>query len=318
MSFLTQLEQDGYVIIKDIIPPDETNELKNRLWVEFIEKAWPKLKYNDQSTWKKHFPIHNGAGLFAGPVGQSQVMWDLRQNERIVKIFSQIWNLPKDELLVSFDSISLMCPPEIRPPPDYRMSPHVDQGLVKNAADPQFLGKSNLKSDPWTIQGQFLFEDSGDNDGGFYCIPKSHLQFEKVMNAINEAKEEDLPNFFFKYFKNLEHKHVTAPKGSLILWDSRTVHWNQFPTLPRPKPLVRMVGFISYGPEERLKYLKEAIKRGIAFGSGVSTSHSTITIDVKPSETPHVWVEYMNYLEDSSFQVPKPKLTPLGVSLVGL
>ena len=28
-------------------------------------------------------------------------------------------------------------------------------------------------------------------------------------------------------------KHITAPRGSLILWDSRTVHWNQHPSKDR-------------------------------------------------------------------------------------
>lgn len=39
------------------------------------------------------------------------------------------------------------------------------------------MSESILKTEPYTIQGQFLFEDSLDGDGWFYCISKSYLRF---------------------------------------------------------------------------------------------------------------------------------------------
>lgn len=317
MSFIQDLENNGYAIIENVIPTQETDILRQRLWTEYIEKAWPNIKYNDRSTWNQHFPIHNVSCIVAGPVGQTQVMWDIRQDPRVVNIFSQIWNVKPEELIVSFDGISLMCPPEIRKPPTSEPWPHVDQSLTFNTAIPKFLGKSNVKSDPWTIQGQFLFEDSGDKDGGFYCLPKSHLQFNEFMKYLNTPKNSDeCHNSIFSFFKHLTKTHVTAKKGSLILWDSRNVHWNQHPELPRKDPLVRTVGFICYVPKYRLD-IKNAILRGIAMGEGNATGHNPSDIDIKATKD-HIWKEYLQYLEDSNYKSLDIKLTNLGQKLLGL
>ena len=74
--------------------------------------------------------------------------------------------------------LSLMCPPEIREG-FVELWPHVDQGILRspdntthNNNPPEgFVSESRLKSKPFTVQGQFLFEDSFEGDGGFYCIP---------------------------------------------------------------------------------------------------------------------------------------------------
>lgn len=174
-SYLKDLEELGYCVIPQVLTPTETKTLYNRVWHEFIEKAWPACKMDDRSNWKESFPIHNNVGIFAGPAGQIQVMWDLRQDVRIVDVFAKIWNT--HDLIVSMDGLSLMCPPEIR---EGYIEPwmHVDQailrrqdGIAHNNNPPiDFVSESSLKTHPYTIQGQFLFEDSFEGDGGFYCI----------------------------------------------------------------------------------------------------------------------------------------------------
>jgi hypothetical protein len=39
-------------------------------------------------------------------VGHAQALWDLRQNPKIIDIFSKLWGVPAKELLVSFDGAS--------------------------------------------------------------------------------------------------------------------------------------------------------------------------------------------------------------------
>jgi len=66
-----------------------------------------------------------------------------------------------------------MCPPEIREG-HYEPWPHVDQAILvrldnvahSNHPPIGFVSESSLKTMPYTIQGQFLFEDSFDGDGG--------------------------------------------------------------------------------------------------------------------------------------------------------
>ncbi len=338
-SYLRDLEELGYCIIPEVLSSSEAKLLYERVWHEFIEKAWPNCKLDDRSNWEEAFPIHNKMGIFAGPAGQTQVMWDLRQDPRIVTIFANIWNTK--DLIVSMDGLSFMCPPEIRKG-HIEPWPHVDQVILRrqdnvphsNKAPSNFVSESLLKTKPFTIQGQFLFEDSLDGDGGFYCIPKSHLRFTEfapeleVILATTPSKErrDARHKFLLKFFTGTDKsgnpyclKHITAPRGSLILWDSRTVHWNQNASKDRPyidSPKVRMVGYLCYVPKARLTNESKALRKE-AFDQGVSTGHNPSSIELKYTKD-HIYQEFTEYLEDMNYIQPKINLTPLGESLLGL
>jgi hypothetical protein len=75
------------------------------------------------------------------------------------------------------------------------------------------------------------------------------------------------------------------------LWDSRTIHWNQYPKIISGK--VKMVGYLCYVPKTRIpnEYLK---KRLFAFENCIQ------------------------YMEDPDYTPPIIKLTHLGKSLLGL
>lgn len=336
-SCLQDLEEQGYCVIPQVLSTAETDALYQRVWHEFIEKAWPNCRMHDRSNWKEVFPIHNKYGLFKGPAGQIQVMWDLRQDPRIVDVFAQVWNT--NDLVVSMDGLSLMCPPEIRKG-DFDPWPHVDQSIPKeqnsgehrNCPPLGFDSESSLKTNPFTIQGQFLFEDSFEGDGGFYCIPKSHLRFDEFAPQLKEEANIESWTYnnkflmnFFTYGKDelgntYSMKHITAPRGSLILWDSRTVHWNQYPSENRPhneNPRVRMVGYLLYLPKARLtdearRLRKEAFEKGVTTGA-IPFSYS----DLRHTKD-HIDSKFERYLEDPSYTLPKVNLTPLGESLLGI
>lgn len=340
-SYLKDLEELGYCVIPQVLSTSETELLYQRVWHEFIEKAWPNCRMDDRSNWKETFPMHNRMGIFAGPAGQTQVMWDLRQDSRIVDVFAQVWNT--NDLIVSMDGLSFMCPPEIRE--GYiEPWPHVDQAILRrqdNVAHSNnppigFVSESLLKTQPYTIQGQFLLEDSSDGDGGFYCIPKSHLRFTEfapqleTISAMEMSKSErsKARNKFFREFFDSRTdesgnaycmKHITAVRGSLIIWDSRTIHWNQHASMNRPhsdNPKVRMVGYLCYVPKVRLTD-KGRILRMNAFEKGVSTGHNPAYPELKYTKD-HIHEEFKQYLEDSSYTQPKINLTLLGESLLGV
>lgn len=101
-SYLKDLEEQGYCVISQVLLTAEAVALYQRVWHEFIEKAWLNCRMDNRSNWKEVFPMHNKMGIFAGPAGQTQVMWDLRQDPRIVDVFAQVWNT--NDLIVSNDS----------------------------------------------------------------------------------------------------------------------------------------------------------------------------------------------------------------------
>lgn len=338
-SYLKDLEEQGYCVIPQVVSTSEAEQLYERVWYEYIEKAWPLCRMDDRSNWKEAFPMHNKYGIFAGPAGQIQVMWDLRQDPRIVNIFSQLWNT--NDLIVSMDGLSFMCPSEIREG-FYDIWPHVDQGTIRrergtynNNPPIDFVSESSLKTQPFTIQGQFLFEDSLEGDAGFYCIPKSHLRFTEfapqleIMSAGDPRDERrKIRNRYLKEFftENKDEqgnsycmKHITATRGSLILWDSRTIHWNQCASKDRPfreHPKVRMVGFLSYVPKARLTDEGRLLRKK-AFEEGVSTGHNPAYPELKYTKN-FIEKGYEGYYEDPNYVSPKVQLTPLGESLLGL
>jgi len=339
-SYLKDLEEFGYCVVPNVISTEETEVLYERLWHEFVEKAWPKCKLEDRSNWKETFPKQNKMGIFAGPAGQTQVMWDVRQDPRIIELFANVWNT--HDLIVSMDGMSLMCPPEIREG-EYEPWPHVDQAVLRRADGTAhsnnppmgFVSESLLKTAPYTIQGQFLFEDSLEGDGGFYCIPKSHLRFEEFAPKLETIhatytgleKRDRRTALFNEFFdegtdadgKPYKKQHVTAKRGSFILWDSRTIHWNQHAEKTRPssdKPKVRMVGFMCYVPKSRLTEEGKKL-RAEAFALGIATGHNPTPPELKPTKD-HIWKGYEEYLEDSSYVHPTIHLTPLGKSILGV
>lgn len=340
-SYLKDLEEQGYCVIPQVLSISETELLYQRVWHEFIEKAWPNCRMDDRSNWKEAFPMHNKNGIFAGPAGQTQVMWDLRQDPRIVDIFAQVWNTK--DLIVSMDGLSFMCPPEIREG-SIKPWPHVDQSILRrqdnvahnNNPPPGFISESLLKTQPFTIQGQFLFEDSFDGDGGFYCIPKSHLRFTEFAPLLETLNAKEMPkdekrkarqNFLDEFFGNRTDesgnsycmKHITAPRGSVILWDSRTIHWNQHASKDRPcrdNPKVRMVGYLCYVPKARLADAGRILRKE-AFEKGVATGHNPVYPELKYTKD-HIYQDFEQYLEDPSYTQPKINLTPLGESLLSI
>ena len=211
---------------------------------------------------------------------------------------------------------------------------HKEQNSGEHKTNPPFgfVSESSLKTNPYNIQGQFLFEDSFDGDGGFYCIPKSHLRFDEFAPKLKEEANIESwtynNKFLIDFFNGAKDelgnaysmKHVTAPRGSLILWDSRTVHWNQYPSENRShseNPRVRMVGYLLYLPKARLTdaarmLRKEAFEKGITTGA-VPHSYS----DLRRTED-HINHNFEKYLEDSNYVLPKINLTELGKSVLGL
>mmetsp|Transcript_14064 Transcript_14064/g.16018 ORF Transcript_14064/g.16018 Transcript_14064/m.16018 type:complete len:144 (-) Transcript_14064:210-641(-) len=90
--------------------------------------------------------------------------------------------------------------------------------------------------------------------GGLCVVPRSH---KKHNDLIKQAPKSTTGDFVLVPPNSnlLEPKKqlVTAPAGSLILWDSRTIHCNS-PSLITPETsvddMLRMVGYVCMTPQK--------------------------------------------------------------------
>ena len=77
-------------------------------------------------------------------IGHSQACWDVRQNKKVLDIYSEFWNCSKEELLTSFDGLSFNIPPEITKKGWNRKNCwlHCDQSFTENDFKPFYISNA--------------------------------------------------------------------------------------------------------------------------------------------------------------------------------
>ena len=117
-NVLEVLKKYGVAIIPNILNENECNEMNVGIWdtLETLTSNWEKpINRNDTETWKemkKLYPKHSML-IQNWCIGHAQYIWNIRQNPKVVDIFSEIWKCNKEDLLVSFDAVSYHLPPEM-------------------------------------------------------------------------------------------------------------------------------------------------------------------------------------------------------------
>lgn len=149
----------------------------------------------------------------------------------VLDAFSKLWGT--DELLVSFDGINMTIPEEKRV--ETEPWPHIDQS-------PERKGLV-------CAQGIINFAPNGPHDGGLIVLKKSHNLVEQFFHKHPETigRQTWGPKDWFGFtqeemtwFKDRggEVVKVCAGPGDLIIWDSRTVHWNTLPETEQVRSII--------------------------------------------------------------------------------
>lgn len=303
VNWKNHLNNNGYVVVSNVMNDKDCNDNISRIW-DWLEGLGSGIDRNNPNTWKNDRWPQNIHGIIQHyKVGQSQFVWDIRCNKNIINIFEKIWNTHK--LLCSFDGICIMKPPELCKGGHYKSWIHTDQSPKKEGMH--------------SIQGFINLEHTGPDDGCFTCFPKSHtyhkqlfehnnIKFSKDWYKLNESDIDWLKN------KNLNQCRIEAPKGSMVLWDSRIFHCNAgVKNLPRIIPKWRYVVYICMTPKSKCndKNLQKKIK---AFNDLRMTSHWPHHIKLFPNK-PRT---YGNVVPEFKLQKEIPELTDTGKRLAGL
>jgi hypothetical protein len=308
------IREKGVAIVRNVLDEKECDELVSGMWgfLEHATGAFPEEKRiirTEEKSWcnlTELFPMHSMLIQHWG-IGHTQCVWDVRQNPKVVEVFRELWKTP--DLLVSFDGASFHMPHETTRKGFYRGNSwfHTDQRL----SDSKFQ----------CVQGWVTGLDVNEGDATLAVLCGSqnfHADYAKRFNYSTEkmdwhkiSSHEELE--FFVREKNCPRVSIKCPKGSLVLWDSRTMHCGQESLRSRKVPNFRCIAYICMIPRS-LATPKEIIKKQKAFTDKRTTSHWPQKSKYFP-KTPRTYNKPLAGTVQIS-SVPLV-LTPLGHTLAG-
>ena len=302
------IEKYGVAIVPNILDESEIKAMQTGMFdcLEHItQKFETPIDRNKPETFVEFFKLYPAHGMLLQhwQIGHSQFIWNLRQNPKIVEIFATIWECKPEDLLCSFDGASFHLPSEVTKRGNFHdFWYHTDQNFTR----PDFE----------CIQSWVTGFDVNEGDATLAFIEGSHLlhrefqkQFEiEIKKDWIRTKNEHLE---FYRSRGLKEQKIVCSAGSLVLWDSRTIHCGVPQMKIREKPNYRCVVYICM--TDRKRATAAALKkRQKAFEETRMTTHWPH----KPilfAKNPRTYGNPLPEVVD----VEKPVLTELGRKLVG-
>ena len=300
----------GVGIIPNILNEQECESIVNGIWdfLEHITQEWEiPINRNNKNTWRefyKLYPLHSMLIQYFG-AGHTQASWNVRQNIKIVEIFAHFWNCGVNELLVSFDGLSFNFPPEITKKGWNRNNTwyHTDQSFLT----PEFK----------CIQSWVTGLDINEGDATLSFMEgsnKYHEEFKNNYNITNKDNWYKLNKEQEKFYKDkrCDIKNIKCPKGSLVFWDSRTIHCGVEASNKRQTPNFRAVIYLCYMPRS-ICSKANLKKKQKAFNELRTTSHYPCNIKLF-SKSPRTYGGELQTIKT----INPPILSDLGKLLSGI
>lgn len=275
------LDRFGVAIIPSVLNDNECIKMISDMWdfFEHITSKWPiPIDRNNKDTWRYIYelqPIHSMLFQYHS-VGHCQASWNLRENMKIVDIYAKLWNCAPDELLVSFDGLSFNIPPEVTKRGWNRNNlwVHTDQSYTRNdfeCVQSWVTGLDVEKGDATLL----VYEGSH----------KYHKEFADKFGITDKGDwhklDEEENKFYFD--KGCEMKRIECPKGSMVFWDSRTIHCGVEANRDRAIEKLRAVIYLCYMPRS-VSTNGNIKKKKTAFDELRTTSHWPSKIKLFPKK----------------------------------
>jgi hypothetical protein len=351
-----KLQKYGVAIIPNVIDKEETLALREGVakYLKRLTSALPttgksldidlshstKVKGDSSTFWKMQRLFLTHHTMFQRwQAGHIQEVWDVRQNPKVAKVFAKgLWKVSKEDLQVSFDGLSFLIPPEttgkgFENGQNTRGSEgwlHTDQGWGKR---PKTEPREEEAYDGESVQSWITAYPVEEGDGTLVVLEKSHLYHEEFGKKFDQThsknwcqlakvpprKGKSPMDFYLE--RGCKKVYIKCPAGSMVLWDSRTIHAGSLPIKGREHKNPRLVTYVCYTPRD---WCTEGVmkKRRKALEDLRTTSHlphSPTLFPVKPRLFAHQ-SELKGDLEalaDASVVKP-PKLSSLGKRLAGV
>lgn len=301
----------GVAIVPNVLDNKECENMKVGMW-DYLETITSNLNKpinrNDIKSWKTFkelYPKHSML-LQQWSIGHAQFIWNVRTNPKVIEPFEKIWNTNSNDLLVSFDGASFHFPPE-----------QTGYGWKKPNKSWLHSDQSYKRNDFECVQGWINAYDTKIGDATLTFLEGSHnyhAEFSHKFNCVENddwyvLNQEELD--WYKNTKKCNQKSIMCPAGSLVLWDSRTIHCGTEPLETRAEPNFRCVVYLCYTPRNFATEtsLKKKIK---AWNELRTTSHWPHNPKLFPLY-PRTWGKPLPNI----VQIPKPIINNIGYRLIG-
>ena len=309
-----KLNTFGVAVVPSLLNENECNSMESKMldFLETISSSWETpINRHDSKTFKEIYRLFLKHSMLIQnfKVGHSQAVWDVRQNLKVVNVFSKFWNVNPTELLTSFDGFSYHFPPEIMKRGWYRNNWfHTDQSYMR----PDFECMQS-----WVTANDV---EEGDATLAFYeGSHKFHKKFAEHFGGDDIKKNLGSGDWYKlnideeQFYKDngCTKKCIKCPKGSLVCWDSRTIHCGVESNKNRKNPKTRAVIYTCYTP--RALATKAMLrKKQKAFNELRTTNHWPHKPKLFPIN-PRTYGQELPTITD----IAPPKLNSLGLKLAG-
>lgn len=248
-EIIKNLRELGYCIVPNVINNDEIDEAK-KLFFEWKNKIPNIDKIHDTIDPHGIFKFHQ--------IGHQKHAWYLRTRQNIINIFKSIWNT--DNLVVSFDGCC-----------------YINKNLNKKDTIWTHTDQASNNSDLQCYQSFISLTDNEERT--LIVYERSHLYHKEYFkNKKKSSKRWNLIDHDVLEKLKDTKKILKVNKGSLVIWDSRTFHQNQY---GKPNSEERLVQYICYLPKDnKLNTKNEQTKRLKYFNEKRTTSHWPYKIKV--------------------------------------
>ncbi len=250
-NIIKTLKKYGVAIIPSLLNEEEIKNMNEGMWnyLEYITSDFDvPINRNNKTSWRSFYnlyPMHSML-IQHWNIGHAQHVWDLRQNPKVVDVFAKIWDCNREDLLTSFDASSFHFPPEDTNRGYFRQPwLHCDQSFTRNGFEcvQSWITGYEVHEDDATL----LFLEKSNN---YHENFKNNFNIDKKDDWFQLSSEKDSEHVKFFIDKGCEQKRISCPAGSMVLWDSRTIHCGAEPIKGRQNKTFRNVSYICMMPRK--------------------------------------------------------------------
>jgi hypothetical protein len=269
----TYLNQNGFVVITNVLTQEEISQTKEMFF------QWKNSIPNFDSIHKKVDPH----GIYKHhEVGHQKHAWFIRTRPNVQEPFKKLWDT--DELIVSYDGSCYIAKNEKR---QDNIWTHTDQAPNSKGlcCYQGFVTLTNNKER--TLR---LFK-------GSHQLHENYFTAKGIKSTSNWHKIEH------SYLDTIEDSKLALqiPAGSLVLWDSRVFHQNQYGA---PNSEERIVQYVCYFPKNHPKYTNSIkTKKQKYFDERRTTSHWPAPVYVNAKQ-PRTYGDETLKIDYGSLPVP--------------